>query len=86
MVTQPSRKRTVKTHTTHYPFDTRTRYIHHCAHQRYAGHLPTHSQPSTTHKKGQAMTEQLPRMDSTLAALDRLMSESRDDDDDHKEA
>lgn len=31
------------------------------------------------------MTEQLPRMDSTLAALDRLMSESRDDDD-HKEA
>ena len=32
------------------------------------------------------MTEQLPRMDSTLAALDRLMSESRDDDDDHNEA
>lgn len=31
------------------------------------------------------MTEQLPRMDSTLAALDRLMSESHDDDD-HKEA
>ena len=32
------------------------------------------------------MTEQILRMDSTLAALDRLMSEDSDNDYDHEEA
>lgn len=42
-----------------------------------------HHQPR---KEEQTMTEQIPRMDSTLAALDRLMSENSDNDDDHEEA